>query len=151
MLWAYSRVLVAWIHLPHLRLQHRPRLRAPVSQISSSECSLLEEQMRAKLPYYRESVTQRRVQRSTSLVRRVLASWYVLIPIFVVNLTGMANPGSTRPHRGGWMHTSLSATTDNQPFDSVAFTILMMKSSLRSIRDMFSTTPADLRRAVQRS
>ena len=49
------------------------------------------------------------------------------------------------------MRTFLSTTAANKPFDSVAFTILKMSSSLQTIGDMFSTTPADLRRAVKRS
>ena len=104
--WMQSRVLVSWIQLRlhlrlHLRLcpqlgqpqsQHRPQLCLwylripPASQISSSECSSLEEQMRERHPFYKGSATPRTVQRSIGLIRRALASWYVLIPDAAFNL-----------------------------------------------------------------
>jgi hypothetical protein len=40
----------------------------PQSQTSSSECSLLEEQMQARRPSYKGCVTPRRVRRSTGVV-----------------------------------------------------------------------------------
>ena len=84
--WVQSRALnaIAWIRF---RLCLRLRFRGPyASQISNSECSSLEEQMPGRLRFCRESATQQRVQRSTGLVRRVLAIRYVLIPNGAFNL-----------------------------------------------------------------
>ena len=109
--WMQSRVLVSWIQLRlllrlHLRLcpqlgqpqsQHRPQLCLwylripPASQISSSECSSLEDQMREKHPSYKGSATQQRVQKSIGLIRRALANRYVLIPNTAFDL--MVYPG----------------------------------------------------------
>jgi hypothetical protein len=48
------------------------------------------------------------------------------------------------------MHIFLSVTADHEDsVDSVAITILRMNSSSRTIRDMFSMTPVDLRQAVK--
>ena len=93
-------------HRPHrLRFHYCPQfclpyLRFRTSQKSSSECSSLGEQMRGKLLFYRGSARQRRVRRSTGLVRRALEIWYALIPNASFNL--MVNPGRTRIHDRGW-------------------------------------------------
>ena len=64
----------------------------------------------------------------------------------------MAYPGYTRPHNRGLTAILLSETTDHgDPADSVAITTSRMNSSSRITLDTFSTTPADLRRAVQTS
>jgi hypothetical protein len=49
----------------------------PKPQKSSSESSLLEEQMRARHPSYKKYATPRRVQRSTGSINQGIASWYV--------------------------------------------------------------------------
>ena len=79
-----------------LQLQHCPQhclwhLQVPASQISSSGFSSLEDQMRGRLPSYRGSATQQRVQKSIGLIRRALANRYVLIPNAAFNL--MVYPG----------------------------------------------------------
>ena len=157
-----SRVFVASVSLRlHLRLQHPPRphlhlrlqvqLRVPqASQMSDFECSSLEGQMPGRRLSYKESAIQRRVQRSIDLACRVLANGYVLIAKGAFDL--IVYPGYARRHNRGWMPTFLSATADNEnSVDSVAITTLRMNSSSRITTDMFSMTPADLRREVKKS
>jgi hypothetical protein len=99
---------------------------------------------------YKESATQRRVQRSTGLARRVLAIGYVSIANGTFDL--IIYPGYARSHNRGWIPVLLSATVDHEnPADSVAATTLRMNSSSRTIKDMFFTTPADLRQAAKKS
>ena len=78
-------------------------LKFPISlespALSSSGSSLLEERMRGRPPFSREFVTPRRVQRSTVVMNREIASGYVLIPSGPFHL--IISPGSTRPFDGG--------------------------------------------------
>jgi len=86
-----------------------------MSQMSNSECSSLEEQMRGRLPSCRGSATQQRVRRSTGLVRQVLAVGYVLIALIPnggFNL--MVYPGQTRPHYRGWIRIFFSGIADHE-------------------------------------
>ena len=128
--WVYARLFAAWpqfrlqlrlrlrlllrFRLPFrlrtrvdhrlcLWLQLRLQLRVPASQMSSSEYSSLEEQMRGRLQFCRKSATQRRAQRSTGLAHVVLAIRYVFIPNDAFNLNLIVYLGSTRPHNRGWM------------------------------------------------
>ena len=52
---------------------------SPDSQMSSSECSLSEERMQGRHPFYRGFVIRRRVQRSTGMVYGEIAFRYILI------------------------------------------------------------------------
>jgi hypothetical protein len=53
---------------------------SPGFQLSSSESSLLEEQMQGRRRFFSESATPPRIQRSTELIHRELAIGYVLVP-----------------------------------------------------------------------
>jgi len=150
--WVQRLVLVTWIPF-RLWLRFRLPPDTPMSQMSNSECSSLEEQMRGRLPSCRGSATQQRVRRSTGLVRQVLAVGYVLIALIPnggFNL--MVYPGQTRPHYRGWIRIFFRESLIMRIlFDSMATTILRTNSSSRTMRDMFSTTHADLRREVRTS
>ena len=50
------------------------------SQMSDSECSLLEEPMQGRHPFYKGFAIRQRVRRSTGLVHRELAIRYILVP-----------------------------------------------------------------------
>ena len=51
----------------------------------------------------------------------------------------------------GWELFFLATADHEDPADSVAIMTLRMNSSSRTMRDMFSMTPADLRQAVKTS
>jgi hypothetical protein len=69
--------LVLWVQIRVILESSRV---SPESQVSSSECSLLEEQMQGRRPSYKEYATLPRVQRSTGVIDGELASGYVLVP-----------------------------------------------------------------------
>jgi hypothetical protein len=73
---------------------------SPESQMSSSESSLLEEQMQEKHQSCREWSTPRRVQRYSDLISREGRDWCVLLPSGSFYL--ITSPDSTRPFSGGW-------------------------------------------------
>ena len=128
--WVYTRLFAAWPQLRlrlrlrlllRLRLRLRPQfrlwprfrhrlwlqlrlqMRVPASQMSSSEYSSLEEQMRGRLQFCKGSATQQRAQRFTGLADGVLAIRYVTIPNGAFNLNQIVYLGSTRAHNRGWM------------------------------------------------
>ena len=148
--WVHTFGFVAFQLRLRLRLCLRLQFRVSASQMSSSECSSLEEPMPGKLRFCRESAIQQRVQRSTGLAHRVVANRYVHILSGSFNLT--VYPGFTRTLYRGWMRIFLSTKGGNEDsVDSVALTISRMNSSSRITLDTFSTTPADLRQAVRTS
>ena len=146
--WVYARLFAAWPQFrlrPRLRLLLRFRLqfrlrtqfchrlqlqfqpRVSASQISGSEYSSLEEQMRGRLRSCRGSAKRQRAQRSTGLAHGVLAIWYVFVSNGAFNLNLIVSLGSTRPHNRGWMATFLSATANHEgSVNSMAATILRM-------------------------
>ena len=159
--WVQSRVPVAvalFRPRPELRPRSRPQLQLPImmpTQMSSSECSLLEEQMRGRLPFCGTFATQQIVQRSTGRARWVLAIRYVRILNgtfkFQSHRPSRSNLTSLTPQQTLGLHI-FSETADHKDLTgSVAITILRMNSSSRTIKDMFFMTPVDLRRAVRTS
>ena len=121
---------------------------SPDSQMSSSESSLLEEQMQEKRRSCREWSTPRRVQRYSDLTSREGRDWYVLLPSGSIYL--ITSPDSTRPFSGGQAGLFLPVTADR---DDAAYSVACMTSKTnsysRSMMAMFSTTPADLKPAVE--
>ena len=125
---------------------------SPDSQMSSSESSLLEEQMQEKRRSCREWSTPRRVQRYSDLISREGRDWYVLLSTGSFYL--ITSPDSTRSFSGGqaglFLPPLLPVTADR---DDAAYSVACMTSKTnlysRSMTAMFSTTPADLKPAVE--
>ena len=116
---------------------------------SSSEFSLLEEQIRGRHPYYKECAILPRVRRSTAVVHRDVASGYVLFPVSTFDL--IIYPGSTRAYNRGWACLFLVTIDREDPACSVASTTSRTSMSSQTIKVMFSTTLADLSPVVKRS
>jgi len=118
--------------------------------MSSSECSLLEEQTQERPRFCKEFAIPPRVQRSTGLVHEESASGYVLILSDAFDL--IASPDSTRGFPRGWAGLFLLVTADrDDPARSVASMKSSMKSSFQVIKVMFSTTLVASRLAAKTS
>ena len=116
--------------------------------MSNSECSLSEERMLGKHRFCRGFAIRPRVRRSTGLVQTELGIRYVLILDEIFDL--IVQPDSTRPNNRGLASLLLLATVDHEIRTfSVANTTSMTNSPSQTMIAIFSTTPADLRRAVK--
>jgi hypothetical protein len=123
---------------------------SPESQMSSSESSLLEEQMQEKHQSCREWSTPRRVQRSTGLINRETRHLYVLLPA-ALSISSSCQVKKLDPSAEvGGLFSPVTTDRDDAAC-SVACMTSRTNSYSRSMTVMFSTTPVDLNLEVAKN